>query len=145
MSWETEMMAVLRSAAQMRGLSTTADEIEGYLGALRGVTPRAALDALAGLWRDEDRRAMPTPAAIRARVAGDARSLAAKAPQLPPPSLGARERAFGLDCADICRSSLAGEIDGAEARRRIAASAKEHGLLPRVAAELDSWAADGGR
>lgn len=62
----------------MRGCELTADQIEGYLFALGGLSPVAVFDALAGLLRDDGGRAMPTAKSIRERCQRDARDRRAR-------------------------------------------------------------------
>ncbi len=79
------MMAVLRQAAKMRDVELSVDQIKGLLHVLTPLDPSSVLDALAGLWRDADTKAMPTPGQIRERVTRDARATVSRA-ELPADS-----------------------------------------------------------
>ena len=131
-----QMLSVLTQAAEMRGVELTKAEALGYADALRYHPVVSVWDALAGLWRDAEKKAMPTPGQIRERIKSDGRARASRQPLIDGPTLTEREHAFGLECAANCSLLLASKIDGKEADRRMVAAAKEHGVYDAIRGQV---------
>lgn len=122
----------MRNAAKIRGIELTAEQIEGYLDALIGCDPIAVVNASALLWRETDARAMPTPAALIARIRAEVAANRGRREQLPEPRRTQEEQQFGLECFAIGRRLLSREIDGLEADRLMVQSARRHGQYARI-------------
>jgi hypothetical protein len=77
----------------MRGVEMTKAELRGYVAVLSDEEPGDVWDALAALWRDADRRAMPTPGNVKREIRKQARAAYARRDLLPEPQITDEDRA----------------------------------------------------